>query len=190
MLRRAAHRRGLRRLHGEPRGRLGCPRLQAGPRRRLREGHRPQAGDLRVQSIRRRRRNVRVRLRVGLWVCGGVGVLMAACAAPAPAVAPARVPAIPIAPSISFTPTPRPSDAPPLILHPNLADAQNDSFALLAGRPPFTVDFSAEVAESLPRPLHYQWDRDGDGMIDSTDADPPPITFTTPGVYTATLALT
>jgi polysaccharide biosynthesis protein PslG len=123
-------------------------------------------------------------------VCGGVGVLIAACAAPAPAVTPARVPAIPIAPSISFTPTPRLSAAPALTLHPNLTDAQNDSFALLAGRPPFTVDFSAEVAESLPRPLRYQWDRDGDGTIDSTDADPPPMTFTTPGVYTATLALT
>ena len=114
-------------------------------------------------------------------MCGGVGALLAACASPASLITPTVTPVVPTVPSISSTPTLPLSHTSPLILHPNLSDAQNDSFSLLAGRPPFSVDFSAEVSESLPQPLSYQWDRDGDGVFDSTDADPPPITLTTPG---------
>ncbi len=123
----------------------------------------------------------RTSVKCGVWVCTCVSML-GACVAPTSTSTP-----IP-----SLTPTLTLTHPPPyaLLIHPNLADAQNNSFALLAGRPPFRVDFSADVSESLPQPLSYQWDRDGDGVFDSTDADPPPITLTTPGVYTATLALT
>lgn len=119
-----------------------------------------------------------------------MGVLLAACATPAPDGASSAVPSIYTVPSVPSTPTPTLSHTPTLLIHPNLADAQYNSFALLAGHRPFTVDFWAEIAESLPQPLHYQWDRNGDGVFDSTDSDPPPVTFKTPGVYTATLALT
>lgn len=132
----------------------------------------------------------RATVKIRVWLCGSLGALLAACATPAPDGASSAVPSISTVPSVPSTPTPTLSHTPTLLIHPNLADAQNNSFALLAGHRPFTVDFWAEIAESLPQPLHYQWDRNGDGVFDSTDSDPPPVTFTTPGVYTATLALT
>jgi hypothetical protein len=84
------------------------------------------------------------------------------------------------------TSTPVPIQA--LIL-PSLQRARTEGFQLLAGHPPFTVDFSADVQGGLGE-LHYLWDFDGDGTPDGETLDPEPFTYVDSGEYTATLTVT
>ena len=52
------------------------------------------------------------------------------------------------------------------------------------GSAPLTVSFVNESTGSISA---YAWDFDGDGEIDSTIANPPPFTYTTLGIYVASL---
>ncbi len=103
--------------------------------------------------------------------CSAPSLLPAATAIPTPAATPAPVPS-PIQVSIS----------------PNLAEAQREGFARLAGRPPFAVDFLGRATGGEGE-LSYAWDFDGDGVTDSTALDPTPYTYTVAGEYRATLAV-
>lgn len=71
-------------------------------------------------------------------------------------------------------------------IYPNLSQARSAGFHLLAGHPPFTVDFSGAV-EGEGKELSYAWDFDGDGNSDSEALDPEPFVYTEPGEYEATL---
>lgn len=68
-------------------------------------------------------------------------------------------------------------------------------------RPASQADFRASVTTgttpltvrltntSAGRDNLYQWDTNGDGRVDSSATDPPPVTFTAPGTYTITLTV-
>ncbi len=100
----------------------------------------------------------------------------------------------PIATATSFptatstvTPTATPVPITVNISH-NLEQAHENGFQLLAGHPPFTVNFSAKVTGGRGK-LTYTWDFKGDGTIDSTDLIPQPFTYTTAGEYSASLTV-
>ncbi len=81
---------------------------------------------------------------------------------------------------------PSPTSIPILAeIHPNLNDAKQEGFHLLAGRPPFIIDFWAKVSESSGK-LQYAWDFDGDGKVDSRQVDPEKISLDVPGEYVTT----
>lgn len=65
-----------------------------------------------------------------------------------------------------------------------------DSVALrhMVGRTPFTVDISADVSGGTGD-LEYSWDFDGDGIADSTEIKPNPVTFDSSGIYLTTLVV-
>jgi glucose/arabinose dehydrogenase len=59
-----------------------------------------------------------------------------------------------------------------------------------SGPAPLTVKFSSMgTRDPGNRPLTYEWDFNGDGMPDSTQADPQPYTYNTPGAYKAKLTV-
>jgi PKD repeat protein len=90
-----------------------------------------------------------------------------------------------ILPSITLLPTSTPTKTPFPInatIYPNLENAKEEGFHLLAGQPPFTVDFYSEVTGGNGE-LTFAWDFDGDEIIDSTSIDPEPFTFIESGEY-------
>jgi hypothetical protein len=86
-------------------------------------------------------------------------------------------------PTHTSTATPVPID---VLIYPNLAQAREKGFHLLAGHPPFSVRFSAEVKGGSGT-LSPTWDFDGSGTPDSDLLYPEPFIYTQPGQYTATL---
>jgi PKD repeat protein len=72
-------------------------------------------------------------------------------------------------------------------IYPNLAQARQEGFSLLAGHPPFKVDFRTEV-EGGDGALSYKWDLDGDGGPDSHTPDPE-FVYSRPGEYTASVSV-
>jgi PKD repeat protein len=73
-------------------------------------------------------------------------------------------------------------------IYPNLEQAREEGFHLLAGHPPFAVDFHVEVG-SDDATLSYDWDLDGDDASDS-DTSNPRFVYTQPGEYTASVSIT
>ena len=71
-------------------------------------------------------------------------------------------------------------------IHPNLDDARTEGFQLLAGHPPFAVEFTCNSRGGTGS-LSCAWDFDGDGVADSNDLHPAPFLYATPGVYRASL---
>lgn len=57
---------------------------------------------------------------------------------------------------------------------------------LVQGPAPLTVNFFNYSEGAISG---FTWDFDDDGVVDSTDADPMPFTYTTPGTYEATLMI-
>lgn len=55
---------------------------------------------------------------------------------------------------------------------------------------PVDFDGSASTAVAPQVLVGWAWDFDGDGITDSTDADPGPVTYPAPGSYQATLTVT
>ncbi len=74
-------------------------------------------------------------------------------------------------------------------IYPNLERAREVGFNVIAGHPPFTVDFSAE-ASGGDGVLSCLWDFDGDESPDSTALDPEPFVYEQSGVYVASLRIT
>lgn len=115
------------------------------------------------------------------WVFGVCAALLAACAYNAAGTSP---------PATVAPPSPASARAPEsLTIHPNLDDALASSFALVASRPPFTVQFTAEIPPSYLPPLQFAWDFEADGQIDATSADPV-RRYDQPGEYRVSLQLT
>jgi hypothetical protein len=90
-------------------------------------------------------------------------------------------------PTTTTTVTPTATPVPITVtISPNLEQAHENGFQLLAGHPPFTVNFSAKVIGGRGK-LTYTWDFKGDGTVGSTDLNPQPFTYTQSGEYSATL---
>ncbi len=81
--------------------------------------------------------------------------------------------------------TPAPID---LTIYPNLDQARQDGFHLVAGHAPFTVSYSCEVSGGVGE-LTFEWDFDGDGVADSNDPIPAPVTYDSSGEYFASLTV-
>lgn len=75
-----------------------------------------------------------------------------------------------------------------VFIHPNLEDAKQEGFNLLAGHQPLTVDFSGDVLGGVGE-IRYEWDFDNDGTIDDISMNPDPIVFDNIGVFTTTLTI-
>lgn len=93
-------------------------------------------------------------------------------------------------PSPTHTPSPEPTETPvpiTVIISPNLDQAFEEGFQFIAGHPPHTVDFSANV-QGGQGGLAYSWDFDGDGTVDSDLPDPGPFTYSQLGEYIASLS--
>lgn len=127
-----------------------------------------------------------------------VALFLAGCATPSAkteATTPAKpAAAVPTAPKASPPPTmnaasPSAVSGLSAAIFPNLEQAHKQGFQLLAGHPPFTVDFSALVSGGAGK-LSFAWDFNGDGTVDSDLEDPPPYTFETAGEYTTKLTVT
>lgn len=56
-----------------------------------------------------------------------------------------------------------------------------------SGAAPLRVTFDNRSTGTI---IAHAWDFNGDGIIDSTAAEPPPFTYRTPGTFTATLTVT
>lgn len=82
-------------------------------------------------------------------------------------------------PTLTPTATPVPIKAE---IYPNIEQAREEGFHLLAGHPPFSVDFHAEASGGTGE-LSFYWDFDGDGIIDSTQIDPDQFTYEMPGEF-------
>lgn len=104
-------------------------------------------------------------------------LLLTACSEPAPTPPPTPVP----------TPTPIPPTAVPALAAHILPDAEH-SYKQVSGHAPFSVTFSAEVMGGTP-PYKYEWDFDGDNMVDSTAAEPEPYVYENPQAYNAALVV-
>ncbi len=93
--------------------------------------------------------------------------------------------------TLSATPTPFPTETPiPLSvsIYPNLEQAREEGFQLLAGHPPFSVTFRSEV-DGGKGALSISWDFDDDGTIDSSDQNPAPFVYESSGEYFVSLAV-
>ena len=87
--------------------------------------------------------------------------------------------------------TPTPTETPIPIsaqIYPNLEEAKKIGFHKLAGHPPFDVKFFA-ATDGGSGELFFEWDFDGDGIVDSLEREPELHTFDHSGEYTATLRI-
>ncbi len=88
-------------------------------------------------------------------------------------------------PTPTETLTPIPIEA---IIYPNIEQAYEEGFHILAGHDPFQVDFAADANGGNGK-LFFSWDFDGDDIFDSTVQDPEPFLYETVGEYTVTLLI-
>jgi PKD repeat protein len=75
-----------------------------------------------------------------------------------------------------------------IVVYGNMSNPLNAAFTAnpTTGSAPLTVRFTNQ---SVGNVIGHAWDFDGDGVVDSTDANPASFTYLTPGTYIASLVV-